>query len=142
MLDDSTSAASVSMDLGIHHGFLVQSVLAVLTGSRQVLGLAHQQVFLRQPAPSGETKWQREHRQREEPRVGTKSASHRSPKSGCAMDPWRGPWRGYLPLSVALSAVPLRLRRASGPAPAVEICWSSKSTGQWSGAPIASEAPS
>ncbi len=50
---------------GTHHGFLLQSVLAVVPGSRQVLGLAHQEPFLRQPAPEGETKWQREQRQRE-----------------------------------------------------------------------------
>lgn len=50
---------------GSHHGFLLQSVLAVVPGSRQVLGLAHQEPFLRQPAPEGETKWQREQRERE-----------------------------------------------------------------------------
>ncbi len=41
---------------GSHHGFLLQSVLAVLPGSREVLGLAHQQAFLRQPAPPGEAR--------------------------------------------------------------------------------------
>ena len=50
---------------GKGHGFLLQSVLAVEPSSRQVLGLAHQEPFLRQPAPAGETKRQREHRQRE-----------------------------------------------------------------------------
>jgi hypothetical protein len=50
---------------GTHHGFLLQSVLAVLPGSREVLGLAYQEPFLRQPAPKGETKWQRAQRQRE-----------------------------------------------------------------------------
>src|SRR6266700_7114775 len=50
---------------GTHHGFLLQSVLAVVPGSRQVLGLAHQEPFLRHPAPKGETKRQREHRERE-----------------------------------------------------------------------------
>jgi hypothetical protein len=50
---------------GTHQGFLLQSVLAVLPDSRQVLGLAHQDPFLRQPAPKGETKWQREQRERE-----------------------------------------------------------------------------
>src|SRR5437667_9368017 len=50
---------------GTHHGFLLQSVLAVVPGSRQVLGLAHQEPFLRQPAPKGETKRQREQRERE-----------------------------------------------------------------------------
>lgn len=51
--------------LGTHQGFLLQSVLAVLPGSREVLGLAHQEPFLRHPAPKGQTKWQREHRERE-----------------------------------------------------------------------------
>src|SRR5712692_1231127 len=50
---------------GTHQGFLLQSVLAVLPGSRQVLGLAHQEPFLRQAAPKGESKRQREQRERE-----------------------------------------------------------------------------
>ncbi|MFL5703667.1 MAG: IS4 family transposase [Ktedonobacteraceae bacterium] len=50
---------------GTHHGFLVQSVLAVLPDHRQVLGLAHQEPFLRQPAPKGETKRERDQRERE-----------------------------------------------------------------------------
>jgi hypothetical protein len=45
---------------GTHHGYLLQSVLAVVPGSREVLGLMHQEPFLRQPAPKGETKRQRE----------------------------------------------------------------------------------
>jgi hypothetical protein len=48
-----------------HQGFLVQSVLAVEPQSREVLGLAYQHPFLRQPAPAGETDWQRQFRQRE-----------------------------------------------------------------------------
>src|SRR6266849_1822556 len=35
---------------GTHHGFLLQTVLAVEPASRQVLGIAHQEPFLRQPA--------------------------------------------------------------------------------------------
>src|SRR6266436_5891772 len=50
---------------GTHHGFLLQTVLAVEPASRQVLGIAHQEPFLREPAPKGETKRQREQRQRE-----------------------------------------------------------------------------
>ncbi len=50
---------------GSHHGFLLQSVLAVLPEGGQVLGLAHQEPFLRQPAPKGESKREREQRQRE-----------------------------------------------------------------------------
>src|SRR5579859_2293791 len=36
---------------GSHHGFLLQSVLAVMPQSGLVLGLAHQEPFLREPAP-------------------------------------------------------------------------------------------
>ena len=50
---------------GTHHGYLLQSVLAVVPESREVLGLMHQEPFLRQPAPKGETKRQREQRERE-----------------------------------------------------------------------------
>jgi len=50
---------------GSHHGFLLQSVLAVRPEDRQVLGLAHQEPFLRHPVPKGETKREREQRQRE-----------------------------------------------------------------------------
>jgi transposase-like protein/transposase Tn5 family protein len=50
---------------GTHHGYLLQSVLAILPDHRQVLGLAHQEPFLRQPAPKGETKREREQRERE-----------------------------------------------------------------------------
>jgi Transposase DNA-binding/Transposase Tn5 dimerisation domain len=48
-----------------HQGFFLQSVLAVEPETREVLGLAHQEPFLRQPAPAGETDWQRQFRQRE-----------------------------------------------------------------------------
>ncbi len=51
---------------GSHHGYLLQSVLAVLPGSRQVLGLMHQEPFLRQPAPKGESQRQRARRERAE----------------------------------------------------------------------------
>jgi hypothetical protein len=50
---------------GSHHGFLLQTVLAVEPASREVLGIAQQEPFLRQPAPKGETKRQREQRERE-----------------------------------------------------------------------------
>lgn len=50
---------------GSHHGYLVQSVLAVVPDNRAVLGLMHQEAFLRQPAPEGETRRQREQRERE-----------------------------------------------------------------------------
>src|SRR2546423_1789497 len=50
---------------GSHHGLLLQTVLAVEPASREVLGLAQQEPFLRHRAPKGETKWQREQRERE-----------------------------------------------------------------------------
>jgi transposase-like protein/transposase Tn5 family protein len=50
---------------GSHHGYLLQSVLAVVPESREVLGLMHQEPFLRQPAPEGETRREREQRERE-----------------------------------------------------------------------------
>src|SRR3989440_507674 len=50
---------------GSHHGFLLQTVLAVEPDSRQVLGLAHQEPFLRKSVPKGETKREREQRERE-----------------------------------------------------------------------------
>jgi hypothetical protein len=50
---------------GTHQGFLLQSVLAVEPGSRQVLGIAHQEPFLRKEAPPKETKAQRLKRERE-----------------------------------------------------------------------------
>ena len=70
---------------GTHHGYLLQSVLAVVPKSREVLGLMHQEPFLRQPAPKGETKRQRE--QRGVAGVGTQCAGHRPTCRGGAVDP-------------------------------------------------------
>lgn len=50
---------------GNHHGFLLQTVLAVVPTHRDVVGIAHQEPFLRQPAPPKETKQQRLKRERE-----------------------------------------------------------------------------
>lgn len=50
---------------GSHQGFLLQTVLAVVPGSRQVLGIAHQEAFLRKTAPAKESKQERLHRERE-----------------------------------------------------------------------------
>ncbi len=58
---------------GSHHGFLIQSVLAVVPESREVLGLAQQEPFLRQSVPPGETKWQREQRAQRESQVWPRS---------------------------------------------------------------------
>ena len=50
---------------GSHQGFLLQSVLAVVPATGEVLGLAQQEPFLRQPAPPGESNWERQQRERE-----------------------------------------------------------------------------
>jgi Transposase DNA-binding len=50
---------------GSHQGFLLQTVMAVVPSRRSVLGIAHQEPFLRKPAPQGETKHQRLQRERE-----------------------------------------------------------------------------
>lgn len=54
---------------GSHQGYLLQSVLAVDPSDRQVLGLAAQEAFLRQPAPAGETSHQRDQRKQKESQV-------------------------------------------------------------------------
>ena len=50
---------------GTHHGYLLQSVLALLPENGAILGLMHQEPFLRKPVPKGETKKERAERERE-----------------------------------------------------------------------------
>jgi Transposase DNA-binding/Transposase Tn5 dimerisation domain len=50
---------------GTHQGLLLQTVLALEPSAGEVLGIAHQEPFLRQPAPEGERKSQRVQRERE-----------------------------------------------------------------------------
>ncbi len=50
---------------GTHQGFLLHTVLAIEPGSAEVLGIVHQEPFLRQPAPEGERKSERRQRERE-----------------------------------------------------------------------------
>ena len=70
---------------GSHQGFLLHTVPAVLPQSREVLGIAQQEPFLRQPAPKGETKRQRHERERESQYPGAGLAPGRR-----AVDPrWR-----------------------------------------------------
>src|SRR5439155_8652010 len=60
-LDDQAHPTTTGLGpigTGSHQGFL-------LPQSREVLGIAQQEPFLRQPAPKGETKRQRQERQRE-----------------------------------------------------------------------------
>ena len=50
---------------GRHQGFLLQTVLAVEPTSGELLGIVHQEPFIRQPAPKGERYSQRVQRERE-----------------------------------------------------------------------------
>jgi Transposase DNA-binding/Transposase Tn5 dimerisation domain len=50
---------------GVGRGFLQHNSLAIVAGTQQVLGLAYQQVTTRTPAPEGETRTERRHRDRE-----------------------------------------------------------------------------
>jgi hypothetical protein len=50
---------------GKHQGFLVQTLLAVEPSSAELLAIAHQEPFLRQPAPKGARASQRLQRERE-----------------------------------------------------------------------------
>ena len=50
---------------GRGRGFLQHNSLAIVPDTRHVLGLAHQQLRLREPAPANETATQRERRERE-----------------------------------------------------------------------------
>src|SRR5262249_48726100 len=50
---------------GKHQGFLLQTVLAVEPSTAEVLGIAHQEPFVRQPAPKGERYSERVQRARE-----------------------------------------------------------------------------
>ena len=50
---------------GVGRGFLQHNSLAIVADTQQVLGLAHQRVTTRAPAPEGETRTQRLHRDRE-----------------------------------------------------------------------------
>ena len=50
---------------GTHQGFLLQSVLALDAATEEVMGVAHQEPFLRQPAPKGETARHLQERARE-----------------------------------------------------------------------------
>jgi len=68
-------------------GFLQHNSLAVLPKSREVLGLAHQQLKVREPAPAGESTHQRKRRRRESD-LWTDGirASGRPPANGWVVD--------------------------------------------------------
>src|SRR5579859_3364162 len=54
---------------GSHQGYLLQTVLAVEPTSKQVIGIAAQEAFLRVPAPLKETSAQRDKRKQKESQV-------------------------------------------------------------------------
>jgi hypothetical protein len=65
-------------------GYLLQSVLAVCPTTKQVLGLAAQEPFLRQPAPKGETSKQRQKRDHRETQVWQRQVQAiGAPPPGC-----------------------------------------------------------
>ena len=64
---------------GSHQGYLFQTVLAVEPTSKQVLGIAAQEAFLRQSAPAGETSHQRDKRKQKESQVWQRQAQSIGP---------------------------------------------------------------
>ena len=81
---------------GSHQGFLLQSVLALDAATEEVMGVAHQDPFLRQPAPKGETARQAQERAREKPRLGTSGAEPGNASPRCAVDSCRGSLQRYV----------------------------------------------
>ena len=59
-----------------HQGYLLQTVLAVDPSTRQVLGIAAQEPFLRQAVPLGETSYQRRKRTEKESQVWPRQVQH------------------------------------------------------------------
>jgi hypothetical protein len=59
---------------GKGQGYLLQTVLAIDPSTREVLGIAAQEAFLRQPAPVGETSHARDKRQEKETQVWSRQA--------------------------------------------------------------------
>ena len=73
---------------GTHKGYLLQSVLAVKPENKEVLGIAAQEPFLRQPAPEGETSTQRKKRKEKESEVWRRQVQEiGTAPPGCSMDP-------------------------------------------------------
>jgi len=80
-----TGAGQVGNENG--KGFLQHNSLAVVPQSRQVLGLAYQQLKTRQPAPDGESTYQRKRRTRESDLwVDGIRAAGPPPSDGCWVD--------------------------------------------------------
>ena len=68
---------------GRGRGYLLQNVLAVVPGQpAQILGLAYQEAFLRQPQPKGQSSYQRQKRERESQIWAKAVAAVGSPPSG------------------------------------------------------------
>jgi len=72
---------------GTTRGFLQHNSLAVVPRTRELLGLTYQQLRVRQPAPRGETSYQRRRRKREsEMWLDGIRASGPAPADGCWVD--------------------------------------------------------
>lgn len=69
---------------GKQQGYLLQTVLAIDPSTRDVLGIAAQEAFVRQPAPAGETSHERDRRTGKESEVWQRQAQEiGSPPPGC-----------------------------------------------------------
>ena len=69
---------------GSHQGYLLQTVVAVEPTSKQVVGIAAQEAFVREPAPEGEPSAQRDKRQQKESQVWQRQAQWIGPApQGC-----------------------------------------------------------
>ena len=66
------------------YGLVLQTVLAIVAESREVLGCASQEVFVRQPIPAGETRSKRRQRAERATDVWMRLVS-RSPWTGCGV---------------------------------------------------------
>jgi hypothetical protein len=76
-IDHTKHAATTGLGpigTGAGRGYLLQTVLAVVPKPRQVLGIAYQEPFLRQPVPPGETRDQRRKRRVRESGVWLRAA--------------------------------------------------------------------
>src|SRR6266536_917079 len=126
---------------GTHHGFLLQTVLAVEPTSRQVLGIAHQEPFRRQPAPKGETRRQREQRERESQVWERSVQAIGEPPAGVQWIHVGDRYSDMFPFlwaSDSSTATSWCVPRRTG----AWICWWSKPMLQSRGAPITSDARS
>jgi Transposase DNA-binding/Transposase Tn5 dimerisation domain len=89
---------------GNGRGFLQHNSLAIVPAPRQVLGLAYQQLRVREPAPVGETSYQRKKRQNRESVLWTRGIRGvgPAPSNGCWVDVGDRGSDDYLAMCAAL----------------------------------------